>query len=69
MIQGSGVRVFESVDVSTQIDSAAAAGSNADVALIFTGTKAEFESEGYDRETMDLTTDKYALISAIREKK
>ena len=68
VIQGSGVGVFESVHIPTQIESAATAAANADIAIIFTGTTAEFESEGYDRETMDLTADQYALISAVRAK-
>ncbi|KAF2495026.1 hypothetical protein BU16DRAFT_461709 [Lophium mytilinum] len=65
VIQGSGVRFFESVDVPTQIKSAAVAASKADVALVFTGTTNEIESEGYDRETMDLTGDQYSLIDAV----
>ena len=38
VIQGSGVRFFESVDVAAQIESAADAAAKADLALIFTGT-------------------------------
>jgi beta-glucosidase len=65
VIQGSGVRFFESVDVPTQIQHAADAAYKVDIALVFTGTTNEFESEGYDRETMDLTADQYKLISAV----
>jgi len=65
VIQGSGIRIFENVHVPTQIQRAATAAAAADIALIFTGTTAEFESEGYDRETMDLTPDQYTLISAV----
>ena len=65
VIQGSGVRSFESVDVPTQIQRAADTAAKADIALVFKGTTNEFESEGYDRETMDLTADQYKLISAV----
>jgi beta-glucosidase len=65
VIQGSGVRFFESVDVLTQIQRAADAAAKAEIALVFTGTTNKFESEGYDRETMDLTADQYKLISAV----
>ena len=65
VIQGSAVRFFESVNVAAQIHRAAAAASQADVAIIFTGTTNEFESEGFDRQTMDLTTNQYELISAV----
>jgi len=67
VIQGSGVRFFEAVDVPTQIQRAATAAAAADIALVFTGTTAEFESEGYDRETMDLTSDQYTLVSAVNK--
>lgn len=56
---------FESVDVPTQIQHAADAAAKADIALVFTGRTNEFEPEGYDRETMDLTADQYKLISAV----
>ena len=68
VIQGSGVRFFESVDVAAQIESAADAAAKADLALIFTGTTAEFESEGYDRDTMALPDEQYTLIGAVRPK-
>jgi beta-glucosidase len=59
VVQGSGVRFFEIVDVLTQIQRAADAAAKVEIALVFTGTTNKFESEGYDRETMDLTADQY----------
>jgi beta-glucosidase len=53
------------VDVSTQIQRAVDVVVKADIALVFMGITNEFESEGYDRETMDLTADQYKLISAV----
>ncbi|KAH8799047.1 glycoside hydrolase superfamily [Xylogone sp. PMI_703] len=64
-IQGSGVGFFEYVDISGQIRAAAAAAAQADIAIVFTGTTGEFESEGYDRDTLDLTPKQYELVSAI----
>ena len=68
VIQGSGVRFFESVDVPAQIERAAVAASKVDVAIVFVGTTSEFESGGYDRETMDLTSEQYELITAVSAK-
>jgi beta-glucosidase len=53
------------VDVPTQIQHAANAAAKADIALVFTGRTNEFESEGYDRETMNLRVDQYKLISTV----
>lgn len=64
-IQGSGVGFFEHVDIEAQISSAAKAATDADIAIIFTGTTAEFESEGYDRDTLDLTAEQYQLVAAV----
>jgi beta-glucosidase len=68
-IQGSSVGFHEFVDIPAQISSAAAAAANSDVAIIFTGTTAEFEPEGYDRDTLDLTSEQYDLVAAVTKAK
>ncbi|KAL3485104.1 glycoside hydrolase [Aspergillus germanicus] len=65
VVQGSGVGFVEEVNIPKQIRSAAETASNSDVAIVFVGTAAEFESEGYDRETMDLTPNQYELVHAV----
>jgi beta-glucosidase len=65
VVQGSGVGFVEEVNIPAQIRSAAETASNSDVAIVFVGTTAEFESEGYDRETMDLTPNQYELVHAV----
>jgi beta-glucosidase len=44
---------------------AVAAASVADVAVVFAGLPARLESEGYDREDIDLPADQLALIDAV----
>jgi len=44
---------------------AAEAAAGADVALVFVGTSEEYESEGFDRDTMDLPGPQAALIEAV----
>jgi beta-glucosidase len=53
------------VDIATRIASAANSAANADVAIVFIGTTAEFESERYDRDTLDLIHEKYQLVVAV----
>jgi beta-glucosidase len=43
------------------------AASKADVALVFVGTSEEHESEGFDRESMDLPGNQIELIEAVAE--
>jgi beta-glucosidase len=65
MFQGSSLRFMEHVDVPKAIEDAAKAAAESDVAVVFVGNTNEIESEGYDRETMDLTSDQYSLVSAV----
>ena len=44
---------------------AAEAAARSDVALVFVGTSEEYESEGFDRETMELPGAQAALIEAV----
>ncbi|TDQ03784.1 MULTISPECIES: glycoside hydrolase family 3 C-terminal domain-containing protein [unclassified Leifsonia] len=46
-------------------DEAVAAASTADVAVIFAGLPARLESEGYDRDDIDLPADQLAVIDAV----
>ncbi|MEJ1153986.1 MULTISPECIES: glycoside hydrolase family 3 C-terminal domain-containing protein [Microbacterium] len=58
------------VDVSSEQaaalrEEAVAAASAADVAVVFAGLPARLESEGYDRDDLDLPADQLALINAV----
>lgn len=46
-------------------EEAVAAAAAADVALVFAGLPARLESEGYDREDIDLPADQLALVDAV----
>lgn len=63
--QGSAVGFLEFVDIPARIFNAAEASKNADVAIVFTGTTPDLESEGFDRSTMDLKPQEYDLIHAV----
>ncbi|KAH7336659.1 glycoside hydrolase superfamily [Rhexocercosporidium sp. MPI-PUGE-AT-0058] len=65
MFQGSSLRFMEYVDIPNAIDNAAKTAGEADIAIVFVGNTDEIESEGYDRDSMDLTSDQYSLVSAI----
>lgn len=65
VVQGSAVAFVEHVDVPQRISDAAKAASSHDVAIVFTGTTPEFESEGFDRESMDLRPQEYDLVNAV----
>ncbi|SPO01046.1 related to beta-glucosidase [Cephalotrichum gorgonifer] len=65
VVQGSAVGFLEYVDVQGNIRAAARAAEASDVAVVFTGTTPEFESEGFDRTTMDLRPAEYDLVEAV----
>lgn len=65
MFQGASLRFMEHVDIPGSITHAAEVASSSDVAVVFVGTTNELESEGYDRDTMDLTPDQYDLIATV----
>ncbi|CAG7565970.1 unnamed protein product [Fusarium equiseti] len=65
MFQGASLRFMEHVDIPGAIRDAADAAKASDVAVVFVGTTNEMESEGYDRDTMDLTSDQYDLVAAV----
>lgn len=65
VVQGSAVAFVEHVDVPQRIKDAATAAASHDVAIVFTGTTPEFESEGFDRTSMDLRPQEYDLVRAV----
>ncbi|KAH6869695.1 glycosyl hydrolase family 3 N terminal domain-containing protein [Thelonectria olida] len=65
VFQGSSLRFMEYINIPKAIEDAAVVAAEADVAVVFVGNTNEIESEGYDRETMDLTEDQYSLVSAV----
>ncbi|KAH7471853.1 putative beta-glucosidase I [Fusarium oxysporum f. sp. matthiolae] len=65
MFQGASLRFMEYVDIPGAIRDAAEIAASSDVAVVFVGTTNEIESEGYDRDTMDLTSDQYDLINQV----
>lgn len=68
VFQGSALRFLEYIDVPGSIASAAVTAEKSDIAVIFVGTTNEIESEGYDRDTMDLPCEQYDLIRAVAAK-
>jgi beta-glucosidase len=52
-------------EVSTLRKEAVAAASGADIAVLFLGLPARLESEGYDRDDIDLPADQLALLDAV----
>lgn len=68
MFQGAALRFFEFVDVPKAIARAAEIAEKLDYAVVCVGNTNEIESEGYDRETMDLPGDQYDLIKAVSAK-
>ncbi len=49
------------------VDAAAAAAASCDVAVVLVGTSEEWESEGHDRESMDLPGDQDELVRRVAE--
>jgi beta-glucosidase len=68
MFQGASLRFKEYLDVIQAIQDAGQVAAAADAAVVMVGTTNEIESEGYDRETMDLTSEQYDLIAAVAAK-
>jgi beta-glucosidase len=65
MFQGAALRFFEYVNIPESISSAASLAKASDYAVVCVGTTNEIESEGYDRDTMDLPGQQYDLILAV----
>ncbi|KAH7367707.1 glycoside hydrolase superfamily [Plectosphaerella cucumerina] len=65
MFQGSAVRFHEHIDLDARKSEAAEAARASDYAVVCVGTTNEIESEGFDRETLDLTPEQYDLVDAV----
>ncbi|GKU22563.1 beta-glucosidase i [Fusarium langsethiae] len=65
MFQRASLRSMEYLDIPTVISDVADAAESCEIAVFFVGTTNGMESEGYDRDTMDLTSDQYDLIAAV----
>ncbi|CRK15433.1 Beta-glucosidase B like protein [Verticillium longisporum] len=65
MFQGSAVRFHEEIDLAARQAEAAEAAAAADYAVVCVGTTNEIESEGFDRDTLALTTAQYDLVEAV----
>ncbi|CAN5665941.1 glycoside hydrolase family 3 C-terminal domain-containing protein [soil metagenome] len=62
-----GFSVRPSAETDRLRDEAVAAAAQADVAVVFLGLPAALESEGYDRDDIDLPADQLALLDAVLE--
>ncbi|CAG8410921.1 unnamed protein product [Penicillium salamii] len=65
MFQGSAIRFQEFVDIPGRIQEACTAAQESEYAIVCVGTTNEMESEGFDRDTMDLTSGQYEQIRAV----
>ncbi|KXJ89473.1 glycoside hydrolase superfamily [Microdochium bolleyi] len=65
MFQGSAVRFCEHIDLPARLREVSAAAAACDYAVVCTGTINEIESEGFDRDTMDLTPAEYDMVGAV----
>ncbi|KAJ5222799.1 uncharacterized protein N7469_009039 [Penicillium citrinum] len=65
MFQGSSLRFQEFVDEQQRINEACKSAERADYAVVCVGTTSEIESEGFDRNSMDLTCSQYEQIQAL----
>lgn len=67
MFQGSALRFHEYIDEEARKREAAEAASSSKYAVVCIGNTAEIESEGFDRDTMDLMQCQYDLINTVVE--
>lgn len=65
LFQGSSLRFQEFVNEQERINDACKSAQKSDYAVICVGTTSEFESEGFDRTSMDLTSSQYKQIQAV----
>jgi beta-glucosidase len=66
MFQGSALRFHEHIDEHALKQEAADVAGQSKYAVVFVGNTAEIESEGFDRDTMDLQQCQYDLIRTVR---
>jgi beta-glucosidase len=67
MFQGGALRFHEHIDEEACKRDAAEAARSSKYAVVCVGNTAEIESEGFDRDTMDLMQCQYDLINAVVE--
>lgn len=65
MFQGASLRFFEHVDIPQAIAAAAQIAGDSEYAAVCVGTTNEIESEGFDRDSMDLPGAQAKLIQAV----
>ncbi|KAF4468585.1 glycoside hydrolase superfamily [Fusarium albosuccineum] len=65
MFQGSALRFHEEIRIEEHLADAAQVSKETDYAVVCVGTTNEIESEGFDRESLDLTPWQYKLIDAV----
>lgn len=65
MFQGSALRFHEAIDLSARLEDAAKSAGGSEYAMVCVGTTNEIESEGFDRDTMDLTPGQHRQILAV----
>ena len=62
---GSAVARLSCYNAATEFAAAVSAAASADAALVFVGLSNVYESEGFDRPTMDLDADQVSLIQSV----
>ena len=67
MFQGSALRFHEHIDEELQKREAAQVARRSKYAVVLIGNTNEIESEGFDRDTLDLSTAQYDLIDTVLE--
>ncbi|PYH82960.1 glycoside hydrolase, partial [Aspergillus uvarum CBS 121591] len=65
MFQGSALRFHEFIDIPRKIEDARAIAQEVEYAIVCVGTTNEIESEGFDRESMNLSPLQYEQIAAV----
>ncbi|KAH7152676.1 glycoside hydrolase superfamily [Dactylonectria macrodidyma] len=65
MFQGSALRFHEKIDLEGRLEEAKKTAKESDYAVVCVGTTNEIESEGFDRDSLDLTLEQYLLIDAV----
>ena len=65
LLEGSSIRFYEAYSIPDRISEASSLAAKSDVALVFVGKNDEFESEGYDQDSMTLPCQQVELIQAV----
>ncbi|RAH50750.1 glycoside hydrolase family 3 protein [Aspergillus brunneoviolaceus CBS 621.78] len=65
MFQGSALRFHEFIDIPSRIEDARTVAQEVEYAIVCVGTTNEIESEGFDWESIDLSSLQYEQIAAV----